>query len=83
MADLMEKIQVCVSYDLIGNGKLVAYEDMSEVVKKRFVKQCERLFHVCSRVERDAEYINERYESILSTANFVNGRLEQPFYQTP
>ena len=62
--ELLDKIQVCVAYDLIGDGNMVRYEDMNFTDKKRFDKQCNRLYHACMVVASDRNYIYERYDEI-------------------
>ena len=62
--ELFEKIKYCVSFDLIGNGKFVKYDDMTAVNKIRFQKQCDRLYFTCVRDSRDREYIEDRFAGI-------------------
>ena len=65
--ELMERIRVCVAFDLIGCGeKIVNYEAMSLVDKKRFIQQSERLYYTCALYEKDRYYIYERYDSIMT-----------------
>lgn len=66
---LLEKIRVCVSYDLIGNGRLIRYEDMSISQKVMFTKQCDRLYDTCLSREQDYAYISERYDDIIQNIN--------------
>lgn len=63
--ELIEKIQVCVGYDLIGDGKLVRYEDMNLVNQKRFTKQCTRLMEAFQISPHEQQYIHERYSDIM------------------
>jgi len=73
--DLLEKIKVCVAYDLIGRGKLRTFEDMSIVEKNRFIKQVNRLYDACMILTKEqsdssvvwggTHYINERYDDIM------------------
>ena len=70
--DFLEKIQVCVAYDLIGSGTMVSYEDMSSVNKIRFTKQSTRLYHACMMSPTDREYIYERYDEITGRLSVKN-----------
>jgi len=63
--ELLEKIKVCVAYDLIGRGKLRIFEDMSITEKNKFIKQVNRLYDTCI-ITNDQTYINERYYDIIS-----------------
>ena len=65
--DLLEKIKVCVAYDLIGRGKLRTFEDMSIVEKNRFIKQVNRLYDACMIWIHEQNYINERYTDIMQS----------------
>jgi hypothetical protein len=62
--ELFERVQVCVAYDLIGQGEMVRYEDMNITDKTRYTKQCNRLYHACMVVASDRNYIYERYDEI-------------------
>ena len=65
--ELLYKIKICVSYDLISQipGQLAQYDTMSPVDKRRFKKQCSRLFDVCINNHLEEEYITDRYNGIL------------------
>lgn len=64
--ELLEKIKVCVGYDLIGRGNnIVQYEDMNMVQQSKFRKQCNRLYGTCLNDPKDYQYINERYYDII------------------
>lgn len=64
--ELLEKIKVCVGYDLIGRGNnIVQYEDMNMVQQLRFRKQVNRLYETCLIEPKDYQYINERYDDII------------------
>ena len=70
--ELFERVQVCVAYDLIGQGEMVRYEDMNITDKKRFDKQCNRLYHACTVVASDRNYIYERYDEITGRRPIKN-----------
>jgi hypothetical protein len=63
--ELLEKIKVCVSFDLIGDGSPVRFEDMNIINKTRFIKQSNRLYDACMLIPPTQDYINERYHSIM------------------
>lgn len=70
--ELLEKIKVCVAYDLIGRGKLRIFEDMSITEKNKFIKQVNRLYDTCI-ITNDQTYINERYYDIITSATRQSG----------
>jgi hypothetical protein len=64
--ELLEKIKVCVGYDLIGKGNTIRnYEDMSITEKVKFIKQSNRLYDACILMPDEQNYINERYNDIM------------------
>lgn len=63
--ELLEKIKVCVSFDLIGDGSPIRFENMNIINKTRFIKQTNRLYDACMLLPQTQDYINDRYHSIM------------------
>lgn len=77
MEGLYEKIEYIVSYDLIGQGKLVLFDEMSLVDQRRFRKQCDRLFHVCNPLEGRLDRPNlseSEYRTGSANIDYINER---------
>jgi len=64
--ELLEKIIVCVMYDLLGYRNLVKPDNMSVTEKIKFTKQTNRLYDACMIMPDAYNYINERYSDINS-----------------
>jgi len=64
--ELLEKIIVCVMYDLLGYRQLVKPDNMSVTERLKFTKQTNRLYDACMIMPEACNYINERYSDINS-----------------
>ena len=63
--ELLEKISICVGYDLIGHRDKLNYDNMSYIQKIKFDKQTNRLYDACMLMPDAQNYIIERYDNIM------------------
>lgn len=63
--DLLERIKICVAYDLIGHKSEVMEHLMTINQRVKFNKQTNRLYDACMLMPEAQNYINERYDDII------------------
>ena len=63
--ELLERIKVCVAYDLIGHRSEVMEHLMTINQRTKFTKQTNRLYDACMLMPEALEYINDRYDDIM------------------